>query len=130
MIDTAVTLPHADGAQVVYFKSNHNANVADFRIVATCTTSTEGAFGIDTIVLMRCCDNSVGVGEAWRKIRPIEGTATVAALSIAGDNFGINITTPTLVTVLEEDEITGLFSRITGTAGVIHAYRTSYRSGE
>ena len=128
VFDAVVSLPNSDGAQVVYFKSNHNADVMDFRIVALCTTASVGVFSLDDIVLVRCCDNSYGDGEAWWRIRPIKGTATVAALSIVGDNFAGDITGPTLVAILELDEIIGLFSRITGTAGVIHAYRTPYRS--
>lgn len=128
VVDTAITLPHSNGAQVVFFKSNHNADVSPLTIVALCTTTTEGTLGIDTIALVRCCDNDYGDGEAWWKICPIEGDADVAALSIVGDNFAGDITTPTLVTLVEVDIIVGLFSRITGTSGIIHAYRAPYRS--
>ena len=127
VVDAVITLPHSSGAQEVFFKSNHNANVADFRVVALCTTATKGALGIDTFVLRRCSDNDYGDGEAWWRINPTEGDCVLAAVSIVGDNLAADITTPTLITVLEADEVIGLFSRITGTSGVIHAYRTAYR---
>lgn len=130
VIDTAITLPHSSGAQTVYFKSNHNANVADFRIVAVSTTATQGALGIDGIILRRCLDNSVGNedgdADAWWRIKPVEAAATVAAVSLVGDNFAADTATPTLIAIAEADEGVGLFSRITGTAGVIHAYRAPY----
>ncbi len=126
VVDAVIALPHSDGAHVVYFKSNHNANVADFRIVGLCTTSTQGAFGFDTFLLTRCADNGVGEAEAWWLIQPVEAVATFAAISLVGDNFAANIITPTLIAVPEMAEVKGLFSRITGTSGVIHAYRTSY----
>ena len=130
VVDAVVTLPHTSGAHVVYFKSNQSADITDFTIVATSGNDTEGALGLDTLTLTRCADNALGDGEAWWKIRPVEGAATIAALSIVGDDFAADITTPTLIAVPESADELGLFSRITGTAGVVHAYRTAYGDGQ
>ncbi|KKK94040.1 hypothetical protein LCGC14_2686820, partial [marine sediment metagenome] len=122
VIDTAITLPHTAGAQVVYFRSNHNADVAPFKIVATTTTGTQGALGIDTITLFRCCDSGVNPdGVAWWKIRAFSGAATFSGTAMYGDDLSSK--------ELDEDQtLEGAWSRIIGTAGIIHAYRVPYRS--
>ena len=122
VINTAITLPHSSGAQTVYFKSNHNADVAPFRIVATTTTGTQGALGIDTLTLFRCCDNDKNPdGVSWYKVKAFQGTATFSATAINGDDLSSD-------TLAEHQTIEGAWSRIVGTAGILLAYRVPYRS--
>ena len=123
-VNATITLPHSSGAQVVYFKSNHNASTSPFTIVGTSTTATKGVLGISSISLFRCCDNAKNPdGVSWWKIRAFQDTATFSATSINGDDLSSDALT-------EHNTIEGAWSRIIGTAGIILAYRVPYRSSD
>lgn len=117
----SVTMPFTDGAQAVYFLSASDADAADFKIQGVSGDDTEGVFSISALTLFRCCDSGVNADDvAWWKIRAVRGAATFTGVALAGDN-------PASDELAEHQIREGIFSRITGTAGVIHAYRTAYR---
>lgn len=118
----SVAMPFTNGAQAVYFLSASDADAADLKIqAASASDTTGGVFSISALTLFRCCDSGVSAADvAWWKVRAISGNATFAGVSLAGDN-------PTSDELAEHQIREGIFSRITGTAGVIHAYRTAYR---
>lgn len=118
---TSTALTITAGTHTTYFLSASDADAADFVIQSVATAATAGVLAISALGLRRCCDNDANAYDvAWWKIRAFKGAATFTAVPLFGD-------TPTSDEWDEHDELEGIFSRITGTAGVIHAYMTAYR---
>lgn len=117
--EVEVPLPVTAGTHTVFGKVAAGAAALDFVITATETTATEGSITLDDFVLSECCDaaNHPDCDE-WVLIKPIEGNATVYAVSIVGDDLSsVELLEPAVA------GIPGRFSRVVNTVGNVLVYR-------
>ncbi len=120
---TATTMPVTAGDQTVVFLSASDADAANFVIQSVSENSAAGVLVIESLALSRCCDNGINPdGVKWWRVKAVEGQAVgVAGTSVTGDNASTQ-------TILEGNNIEGVFSRVVGTSGIAHSYRIPHRT--